>query len=833
MKRIRIALFAIAVAGFFQQCGTTAEHASPSATLPFQMLVPGFSVRELPIKLTSLNNIEYSADGRLYAGGYDGRFHLLRDTDGDGLEDKVDTFSDEKTANYPLGVSVKDGTPYFVLTDEIVRFVDTNNDGVPDKRETVAKGFDDPELVKAPYLHSRRVDSSMAIAHGQDGSIYVTMGNAGFSNPYWHDGIKANSKTPTSSTGEPRYATSKRRGCLLRIGPDGKVEQLASGLRYIMSLQFNKAGDLFGTDQEGATWSPNGNPFDELLHIQPNRHYGFPPRHPKWLPDVVDEPSVWDYSPQHQSTCGFRFNGPHVGRGRVGPEFWADDALVTGESRGKLWRTSLAKTAAGYVAANQLVASTSLLVVDCAISPQGDLVVCCHTGAPDWGNGPNGQGRVFKISTDKQSPPQPVMAWPLDETQTVVTFDRPVNPTDWDNLSRQSWIEAGRYVGAADRLEAIRPGYAVVKMQQKQLRTTIAVKSARVSDDRRSLVLETTPRAANVNYALALPHKLDMAHDLSGLATEWTGKNGAQWRGWLPHPDFVAARQFTRGSGSHDELWKQLASTGSLTLRGQLDLWQMLIPATQPRSSLDYKPEAETVTVTFRSDAALQVEVPGAAIKQVNEQESQVTVESSRANQWRPLTLKLATPATRLEVSFHTTRDPRPRALPTRRFLMPFVTATAPDVDSRTIPEIAGGNYEAGHTLFKGKAACVNCHQLRGEGVRVGAELGNLVHRDYESVLRDILDPNATINPDAIGYTVLLKDGRAKSGTRISETPDELQLAIPAEQPLIIKKSDIEEINPLKVSLMPVGIEKLLSKDEIRDLMTYLLTEPTTVEKPK
>ena len=32
---------------------------------------------------------------------------------------------------------------------------------------------------------------------------------------------------------------------------------------------------------------------------------------------------------------------------------------------------------------------------------------------------------------------------------------------------------------------------------------------------------------------------------------------------------------------------------------------------------------------------------------------------------------------------------------------------------------------------------------------------------------------------------------------------------------------------------MPVGIEKLLSKDEIRDLMTYLLTEPTTVEKPK
>ena len=58
-----------------------------------RMLVPGFTVRELPIKLTSLNNLEYAPDGRLFAGGYDGRFHLLRDTDGDGLEDKVDTFS--------------------------------------------------------------------------------------------------------------------------------------------------------------------------------------------------------------------------------------------------------------------------------------------------------------------------------------------------------------------------------------------------------------------------------------------------------------------------------------------------------------------------------------------------------------------------------------------------------------------------------------------------------------------------------------------------------------------------------------------------------------------
>jgi glucose/arabinose dehydrogenase len=387
-----------------------------AATAPgVQMLVPGFTVHELPVELTSLNNIEYASDGRLFAGGYDGRFHVLQDTDGDGLEDKVVTFSDKTSPDYPLGIAVKDGEPYFVLTNEVIRFRDTDRDGVPDKREVFASGFDDPVLAKAPYVLHRRVDNAMALAFGPDGALYLTMGNAGFRNPYWED-----------KAGKRWYSTAQGRGCLLKITADGKVEQLASGLRYVMSLQWNRHGDLFATDQEGATWVPNGNPFDELLHLQPGRHYGFPPRHPTHLPDVVDEPSVWDFAPQHQSTCGFRFNGAADARHRFGPTFWADNALITGESRGKLWRTALAKTAAGYVARTELIGNISALAVDCAIAPNGDLVICTHTGAPDWGNGPTGKGRIFKIRYSQKNAPQPVLTWPASETETVIAFDRPL-----------------------------------------------------------------------------------------------------------------------------------------------------------------------------------------------------------------------------------------------------------------------------------------------------------------------------------------------------------------------------------------------------------------------
>src|SRR5690606_3567380 len=111
----------------------------------------------------------------------------------------------------------------------------------------------------------------------------------------------------------------------------------ATGLRFSVGLAFNRHGDLFCSDQEGATWLPNGNAFDELLHVEPGRHYGLPPRHPRYLPNVVDEPSVVDFGPQHQSVCGIAFNEAGEGRRRFGPAHWEDDVVAAGESRGKLY----------------------------------------------------------------------------------------------------------------------------------------------------------------------------------------------------------------------------------------------------------------------------------------------------------------------------------------------------------------------------------------------------------------------------------------------------------------------------------------------------------------
>jgi len=84
-----------------------APRATAADTIPpVQVLGPGFAVRELPLQLRNLNNLVFSPDGRLFALGYDGNVHQLRDTDGDGLEDASSLFWDNRGNEIPASIGV-------------------------------------------------------------------------------------------------------------------------------------------------------------------------------------------------------------------------------------------------------------------------------------------------------------------------------------------------------------------------------------------------------------------------------------------------------------------------------------------------------------------------------------------------------------------------------------------------------------------------------------------------------------------------------------------------------------------------------------------------------
>ena len=102
-----------------------------------------------------------------------------------------------------------------------------------------------------------------------------------------------------------------------------------------------------------------------------------------------------------------------------------------------------------------------------------------------------------------------------------------------------------------------------------------------------------------------------MIAPVCGVEATWRAKDGGTWSGWLPHVDLGVARVLTVGSAPHDEVWDLLKKPGTLILRTRLNLWDMLRPAVQPGSKIDYKWPAEVVTVVFRSAADFTVKSPG------------------------------------------------------------------------------------------------------------------------------------------------------------------------------------------------------------------------------
>jgi len=813
---------------------------------PVEMLAPGFAVRELPIDLPNVNNVLYRADGTLVVVTYDGHIHLLKDTDGDGLEDRATAFWDQPGLTSPIGMALtppgyESGQGVFVPGQgKLSLVVDTDGDDRADELIVVANQW-------TPLKHS--VDA-MGVAVAQDGSVYFGLGTQDFTNAYLIDDKQ-----------QAHYDVAGNRGTIMKVSPDfGAPERVCSGIRFPVALRFNRHGDLFCTDQEGATWLSNGNPFDELLHIQPQRHYGFPPRHPKHLNAVLDEPSTYDYSPQHQSTCGLNFNESAEGGQLFGPEWWFGDAIVCGYSRGKLYRTTLVKTEAGYVAAGALLACLQQLTVDACLSPRGDLVVATHSGGPDWGSGPGGRGKLYQIRYEDRDCPQPVAAWAAGSHEVRVAFDRPLDARQFERFTRDVKIEYGPHVRAGDRFETFWPGYSVVEMQARGYRRMLPVLATSLTTDGRAMVLTTGEHPDAVSYAVLLSDDVakpsggvlarvpavELAYDLSGVEAEWRGSSAGQWSGRVPHLDLEAAEGLLAGSAEADVLRSKFAEPGTLVLRTQLDLWQMLRSATQPGSKLDFTLPAEDVTVVLESNAGFKLRTPDGEIASTVGADGKQRLEwmvRAAGEAWYPVEVELPTGSRqpKLKASWRTAEDPRERPFPVRRFLLPWArkAAQTPGDDKPAIhPELAGGDWHRGREVFFGEQAqCGKCHAVRGRGGWIGPDLSNLVHRDYASVLRDITSPSFAINPEHLAYQVVLDDGRVLTGM-VRSQGDQLTIGDIHGKETEISRARVEEMRPALISIMPEGLPKLIGPDRMRDLLAFLLLaepgglEPAPIEQP-
>ena len=824
------------------------KHENPPVV---QMLQPGFEVRRIPIEITNVNNVLIRDDGALITLGYNGDIHVVRDTDGDNLEDTATLFyKNQGSLRGPIGMQLTTvnhprGRGVFVASKgKVSFFVDKNGDDVSDEEIIVAKGWE--EIVQ-------NVDA-VGLAIGPDGWLYFGLGTTNYANAYLVD-----------DSGKGHYDLNSERGTIQRVSPDFSVrETVCTGVRFPIGIAFNRQGDLFCTDQEGATWLPNGNPFDELLHIERGKHYGFPPRHPSFNPKVLDEPSVFDYGPQHQSTCGLFFNKPTSDPGRFGPEQWGDNAIVCGESRGKLWRTQLVSTEHGYVAQSQLIACLQMLTVDSCVTPKGDLIVACHSGPPDWGTGPAGTGSLFKIRAVPETVPHPVLAWANSPTELRIAFDNPLDLTRWNDVAKNLHVDFGSYVRAGDRYENLIPPYAVVQSQLLAHRRSVPIAGVGVSNDLRTLILQIPKQPSLGHYAVSMPstwadqkssdpnrieQRAEMEVDFGthGVLARWfpADANEPNWTGWLPHMDLDIAQEMTRGSADHDRLWQSIRNAGELELESVLDLRDVLRPKVQPGAKIDYEWPQEVVTLSLdvldpmgttkeislnNHPGRLVIDIDSAE-ESVNRRSFELQCRESDSSIVAKIQVRFEKDAGTIgtAISMFTAESPTPRPIPLNRFRLPWVEENADaSTTNEKEPEIAqleGGNWGQGHKLFHSQElGCSKCHTAPGSGETplIGPDLSNLSFRDYASNLRDIEQPSYAINPEFIGHQLRLDDGTVLTGV-VRDRGENYLLGDNTGKMIEISKSSVAEMVPSKLSIMPTGLLDKLSKDQVRDLMTYLM----------
>ncbi len=125
----------------------------------------------------------------------------------------------------------------------------------------------------------------------------------------------------------------------------------------------------------------------------------------------------------------------------------------------------------------------------------------------------------------------------------------------------------------------------------------------------------------------------------------------------------------------------------------------------------------------------------------------------------------------------------------------------------------------AGRDVFN--RTCATCHRLFGEGGDLGPDLTGSNRQNLDYLLRNIIDPNAVVGRVYQQTVVEMKDGRVIAGILQQETENALTVRTISDR-VTVSKEKVKHHRRTATSMMPAGLLRPLSENEVRDLIAYL-----------
>ena len=129
-----------------------------------------------------------------------------------------------------------------------------------------------------------------------------------------------------------------------------------------------------------------------------------------------------------------------------------------------------------------------------------------------------------------------------------------------------------------------------------------------------------------------------------------------------------------------------------------------------------------------------------------------------------------------------------------------------------------------GQTVFNDpKYACTLCHKIGHGGGLLGPDLTNIGRiRTERDLLEAVVFPSATLVRGYEPFTVTTRGGETHSGIVRKDTTAEVILATGPETDVHLARPEIADMQPGTVSPMPPGMEAVLTKQELADLVAFL-----------
>lgn len=135
------------------------------------------------------------------------------------------------------------------------------------------------------------------------------------------------------------------------------------------------------------------------------------------------------------------------------------------------------------------------------------------------------------------------------------------------------------------------------------------------------------------------------------------------------------------------------------------------------------------------------------------------------------------------------------------------------------------GDREKGEKWFfdSTKSQCAACHRISGRGIAIGPDLDRIgIRQSPQQLFESILYPNRVIAPEYQTQSILLDDGTQVTGLVESQSDELLIIKNSQGERRELRKDEIESWRQSSESLMPSGLGRSMTRQEMADLLAFL-----------